>query len=66
MDFSAYTEFPFPSSLPEGDRPLKQYFLSLPDEEQLRLLGACGSYPEFRSRVAAQYQAAAPGSKPVH
>lgn len=56
MDFSAYSEFPFPSSLPKEDQPLKQYFYSLADEEQLRLLGACSCYKEFRGRVAAQYQ----------
>lgn len=56
MDFSAYSEFPFPSSLPEEDRPLERYFAALPDAEQLRLLGACGCYEEFRARVAAQYQ----------
>jgi hypothetical protein len=58
VDFSAYSEFPFPSSLPEEDRPLKRYFLSLSDSEQLRLLGACGCYQEFRGRVAEQYRSA--------
>lgn len=57
MDFSAYSEFPFPSSLSREEQPLKQYFYALPDEEQLRLLGACSSYAEFRDRVAAQYRA---------
>ncbi|MCI8623905.1 MAG: hypothetical protein HFG26_09620 [Provencibacterium sp.] len=54
MDFSAYSGFPFPSNLPPEDQPLERYFSTLSDEEQLRLLNASKSYPEFRDRVAAR------------
>ena len=52
MDYSAYHEFPFPSDLDAEDARLKDFFLALPDGEQLRLLNGSRSYGEFRERVA--------------
>lgn len=51
MDYSGYTEFPFPSNLSAGEKTLKKYFLSLADGEQLKLLNGSRSYEEFRGRV---------------
>ncbi|MCI1965715.1 MAG: hypothetical protein LKJ17_06250 [Oscillospiraceae bacterium] len=51
MDYSEYDEFPFPSGLSESEERLKAYFMSLPDEQQLRLLNGSRSYEEFCGRV---------------
>ncbi len=52
MDYTGYTEFPFPSNLNDDDKKLKDSFLNLPDEEQLKLLNSSRSYNEFHSHVA--------------
>ena len=52
MDYSAYDEFPFPSECSGEEALLKDFFLALPDGEQLRLLNGSRSYGEFRERVA--------------
>jgi hypothetical protein len=51
MDYSRYYEFPFPSKLSKEEEKLKAYFLSLPDDDQLRLLNGSKSYEEFLNRV---------------
>lgn len=51
MDFSGYTNFPFPAFLTTEDDEAKKYFLSLTDETQLQLLNGCTSYEEFHDRV---------------
>ena len=51
MDYSGYYEFPFPSALTEEDTRAKEFFLSLPDDEQLKLLNGTTSYEEFHDRV---------------
>ncbi len=51
MDYSLYTEFPFPSVLTPEEEKTKEFFLSLDDGEQLELLSGCGSYREFYGRV---------------
>ena len=51
MDYSGFTEFPFPSALSEEDRKVKEYFLNLTDNEQLKLLNGSSSYPFFYDRV---------------
>lgn len=48
MDYSGFTDFPFPAGAAELEQ---QYFLSLSDEEQLRMLNGCESYEEFLDRV---------------
>lgn len=42
MDYTGYTEFPFPSVLSAEDEQAKKFFLDLPDEEQLKLLNLRG------------------------
>ena len=56
MDYSKFIEFPFPSSLPKDDLKLKDYFMDLPDEEQLNLLNGSQSYREFRDRIVNRLQ----------
>jgi hypothetical protein len=51
MDYSRYTEFPFPSVLSPEEEKVKSFFLSLDDGEQLRLLSGCVSYRDFYGRV---------------
>ena len=51
MDYSGYSEFPFPSKLSGNEEQAKCYFMALPDSEQLSLLNGCQSYDEFRLRV---------------
>ncbi len=51
MDYSGYTEFPFPSKLSTEEEQAKRYFMALDDGEQLALLNGCLSYGEFRSRI---------------
>lgn len=58
MDYSKYVEFPFPSSLPEDDTKLKDFFMELPDSEQLNLLNGSQSYREFRDRIVHRLQQA--------
>ena len=50
-DYTPYRDFPFPAALSEEDEKIKTFFLSLPDEEQLRLLRGCQSHGEFYDRV---------------
>jgi hypothetical protein len=54
MDYSLYHEFPFPPKLTEPEEKAKEFFLSLPDNEQLSMLNGCCSYKEFRDRVFAR------------
>ena len=58
MDYSKYSEFPFPSVLSEKEENAKKYFLALPDGEQLRLLNGSGSYREFLNRVTRRIESA--------
>ncbi len=51
MDYSGFYEFPFPSVLNEKDTEAKNRFLSLSDEEQLKLLNGSKSYEEFHNRI---------------
>ncbi|HEX3018242.1 MAG TPA: hypothetical protein VHP31_10390 [Caproicibacter sp.] len=51
MDYSGYKEFPFPSSLTNEGNNVRNFFLSLPDEEQLKLLNGSCSYDSFYLRV---------------
>lgn len=51
MDYTGYSEFPFPSKLSGNEEQAKNYFMALPDNEQLTLLNGCQSYDEFRLRV---------------
>jgi hypothetical protein len=51
VDYSKYHEFPFPSELSKSEEKLKAYFMSLTDQDQLRLLNGSRSYEEFRGRV---------------
>lgn len=59
MDYTGYTEFPFPSLLSEEDEKAKQFFFTLSDEEQLKLLNGSGSYENFCSRVVSRMRAGA-------
>lgn len=59
MDYTGYTEFPFPSLLSEEDEKAKQFFFTLSDEEQLKLLNGSGSYETFCSRVVSRMRAGA-------
>lgn len=54
MDYSKFYEFPFPSDLSEEDRRLKDFFMSLSDEEQLSLLNGSTSYEMFRQKVSGE------------
>ncbi|HEX2985355.1 MAG TPA: hypothetical protein VHO71_00910 [Caproiciproducens sp.] len=51
MDYSGFHDFPFPSNLSEEDRRLKNYFFTLSDDDQLKLLNGSRSYEEFHNRV---------------
>jgi hypothetical protein len=51
LDYSGYHDFPFPSKLSKEEEKLQAYFMSLPDDDQLRLLNGSKSYAEFCSRV---------------
>lgn len=51
MDYSGFTEFPFPSNLSSEGLEAKKYFLALSDDEQLNLLNGSKSYEEFHDRV---------------
>lgn len=51
MDYSEFKEFPFPSALDSEGQKVKDYFMSLPDGMQLKLLNGCKSYTDFYSRV---------------
>ncbi|HBQ46764.1 MAG TPA: hypothetical protein DEB16_05510 [Ruminococcaceae bacterium] len=51
MDYSKYRDFPFPSDLSGEERKARDFFLALPDGEQLRMLHGCLSYKEFFGRV---------------
>lgn len=51
MDYSGYDEFPFPSNLSLEEEKAKEHFLSLSDEDQLRMLNGCRSYEEFRTKA---------------
>lgn len=57
MDYSGYQEFPFPSELTEPEEKARDFFLSLPDSEQLAMLNGCCSYEEFRNRVLTRMSA---------
>lgn len=57
MDYSGFTNFPFPAALSQQDQALKQAFLALPDSEQLNLLDGCMSYEEFHGKIASKLTA---------
>lgn len=54
MDYTGFYEFPFPSVLSEEGAQVKKYFLSLKDEEQMKLLNGSLSYESFYDRVVRQ------------
>lgn len=54
MDFSGFTNFPFPAALAIEDAPVRDYFYTLEDEVQLELLNQCHSYDEFKESVKAK------------
>lgn len=58
MDYSKFSEFPFPSALSEPEEEAKQYFLALTDGEQLGLLNGSGSYGEFLGKVTRRMDSA--------
>lgn len=47
LDYLGFYEFPFPTDLSKEEEALRSYFLSLSDEEQLKLLNASSSYKIF-------------------
>ncbi len=51
MDYSGFSNFPFPLSLTNEEETAKEYFLALSDETQLALLDGCHSYKEFQERL---------------
>ena len=51
MDYSGFTEFPFPSRLSSDGEKVRDYFLDLPDSEQLELLNRSRSYETFYHNV---------------
>ncbi|MBW7573301.1 hypothetical protein [Caproiciproducens faecalis] len=51
MDYTGFYEFPFPSNLPERDRKVRDYFFSLSDDMQLKLLNGSSSYENFHERI---------------
>lgn len=51
MDFSGYTEFPFPTKLNSEEEKLKEYFFSLSDEEQYSILKNSKSYSSFCTKL---------------
>lgn len=51
MDFSGFTNFPFPAALAIEDAPVRDYFYTLEDEAQLELLNQSHSYEEFKEAV---------------
>lgn len=54
MDYTGFTEFPFPAAaLSQEDDQLQTFFYALPDEKQLELLNGCQSYDDFHARVEA-------------
>ncbi len=54
MDYSGYSEFPFPSSLSEEERKIRDFFLNLDDGEQLKLLNKSSSYSSFHEIVVSR------------
>lgn len=60
MDYTGFDEFPFPASLAEKDVPVKRFFLSLSDDEQLKLLNGSLSYRQFFERVVQRMGAREP------
>lgn len=58
MDYSKFSEFPFPSVLSEQEKEAKKYFFALSDHEQLGLLNGSGSYGEFLTRVTKRMETA--------
>ncbi len=51
MDYSGFSEFPFPSRLSSEGEKIRDYFLDLPDSEQLELLNRSRSYETFYRNV---------------
>lgn len=51
MDYSGFLNFPFPATLPVENAGVKDFFYTLPDEEQLQLLNGCESFESFYRRV---------------
>jgi len=51
LDYTGFYEFPFPSILSDDDNKMKNFFLALSDEEQLKLLNGSHSYEEFHDRI---------------
>ncbi len=51
MDYSGFTEFPFPSKLSADGEKIRDFFMGLPDTEQLELLNRSHSYDTFYHNV---------------
>lgn len=51
MDYSGFTEFPFPSRLSSDGEKVRNFFMDLPDSEQLELLNRSRSYETFYRNV---------------
>ncbi len=51
LDYAGFYEFPFPSVLSDHDREVKNFFFSLSDDMQLKLLNGSRSYESFHDRV---------------
>lgn len=51
MDYSGFTEFPFPSRLSSDGEKVRDFFMDLPDSEQLELLNRSHSYEIFYRNV---------------
>lgn len=51
MDYSDFTEFPFPSKLTPEEARVRDYFMNLSDDDQLGLLNGSSSYSSFYDRV---------------
>lgn len=53
MNYNDYNEFPFPTRLDKSEQELKEFFMSLEDTEQLKLLTGSKSYTMFCDRLKA-------------
>lgn len=51
MDYSGFSEFPFPSRLSSDGEKIRDFFMDLPDSEQLDLLNHSHSYETFYHNV---------------
>ncbi|WP_156900511.1 hypothetical protein [Anaerovorax odorimutans] len=52
MDYTGFKDFPFPKKLSKSDEKIKNFFFSLSDDEQLKLLNGSKSYEMFHERIS--------------